>query len=791
MNQQLAITNNILGRPSWGRITLGPAGLKHRVDQMLSRALGLEARGGGLLLISHDESQEATVRLLLELLVSSLRSSQRAFNVYQPQLDGYLTPEAFDRPFLLVSNLPRCDGLLDLLQSGAPRGQVVIATGIKQEWEQLTISLPFVRYAPFGEVAQLEDNAAEARDADLAFNRANPELADAYLLAAAFDLWGVPLPFELLARALVRDEDRLGELIEEAQLHDYLFWIENIRPAELMVSTRSPSVARAAIVSICGDDTASALQQSYAKVLQAVEPTIKSERYIPLKLFQAILRASHYWTAHDWFIKQPHRRWLRTLIEENDSSIKAIIQQGDSIEALLWGKLFDELRLFKQSDDAFKASLGREPRNVYLLHARARMLGRWAHCERGKYEEAFSAFREAGHIAPDNTYVWHSWGVMEHNLGNYGVARSLLRDALSRGRLPSEKLYSLLAWADLELEARDGDHQRAEGLLGEAEEIAPDELFILLTRAKLAFYEGRYSASAEGALMSAEWHLQQALSLNPSNIVALHMSGNIAMKRGHWKDAEEWFSRALKVDPESVESLHSMAELEGERAERWLSDGDLERSFRHNHQSQKRFQELKTELGNSDIRTLVAFAVCLARRVRIESRRGHRDAVDENFEESQHLLEKALYIDPLNRWALHSLGRLLFWIGRATEAEPLFGRILRTDPKNLASLTALGELSIEAGREDEARQMAERVERAALSLSNRPVHEVIRALNSCVDLYLKLGDFDNALRVSESALGRDRENAYTLRSMARVLQELGRADEARKQSDEAKRLAGE
>jgi tetratricopeptide (TPR) repeat protein len=583
-------------------------------------------------------------------------------------------------------------------------------------------------------------------------------------------------------------------MIEEAQSRDFLFWIETYKPATLLVSTRAPAVARAAVAEIAVKGSLGSFDETYLKVIRTVNPHAKSERYVALKLFQAILRGAHYWSDPGWFIKVPHRQWLISLLESERDVIDTLIRHGDSIESLLWGKLFDDLRLFAMSDRVFLSALERDKRNVYLLHARARMLGLWAQYGRGKYEQAMAAFSAAARSAPDNPYVWQSWGVMQHELRNYGEARGLFRDALTRASTAAEKVYVYVAWANLELESGEDKYQLAENLLAQAEQVAPAGSHVLVTRAKAAFYEGRYS-SDDPSQMTARDYLLQALDLSPSNLAVLNMMGNMALKRGHWEEAEKWLKKALGVDPENIESHHSLAELEGEKAELHLRLRAADEALTYNYHSEHRFRYLMNDLGDTSLHTLVASGVCLARKAKIEAILQNRHAAEESAKEAGDMFERALAVDPLNRWALHSRAMILRVRGEKADAERLLKRILIQDPRNIPSLVSLARWKIEDGPEDEGRMIVEQIEKVALERQKSRIalarHEVIRSLNACAALWVELKDVSRALAISDRALVLDKENAYTLRARAEILYSAGRAGDADDLIETARKLSGE
>jgi len=458
-------TSAILKRPVGAGPRLSLRVLEQHRDAILRQAAMLEEQGGGLVVIVHTEVQEPSVLLLLTLLLGRLKRQRKPVRLYRAQLEPFLLPELPAEGYLLVHNLPRMDGLLDLLEADRTPGRVVIATGIREEWELLQLRLPHLFHRLPEEGERDEEALHQVVQVELGQYRDLGPDAQVYWLVALFDAWGIPLPFSLLARALNRDEDEVGVLVEKAHVQRLLSWIELEKPPALLVSTKSPLVARMMIGAIQSEKAEAEVLSEYATVIRDVDPGDKGERYTVLKLFQALLRGSHQWEVvrETWRIQKSRRQWLRELIGRTEEALERIWQQGDATEHLLWGKLFEELRDFERSDRIFRQGLAAQPGNPFLLHAQAKMLGEWARVDRIRFPAADEAFREAAQRMPENPYIWQAWGVMEAELERAGEARRHFQQALRAARAAHRErdaIYTLIAWADLEIEA--GEYAEAE-----------------------------------------------------------------------------------------------------------------------------------------------------------------------------------------------------------------------------------------------------------------------------------------------------------------------------------------
>ena len=453
----------ILLRPSWGEFLLGSRALKEHKGRLLEQASEIAEQGGGLLIIAYAEEYEQTIQLLLSLLMGQLRYDAKPAQLFLPQLESISDYELSSNPFLLVHNLPQCQGLIELLEGHRGKLPVIIATGIREQWEKLRIALPLRFYPGITRAGELSKNAQErgrqgellrrARETELKqYAELNADDRKTYLRVALCDALGLPLPLALLARSLGRDEDTIGESVARASELQLLYCVEVERPPAFLVTTKSPVLARMMLAEIKGGEL-SGLLNDYATIISAVDITEKEERYAILNLFQSGLQAQglRYWPGGSGNGLLLRRRSLRELVSKCRRKIDEVWQAGNAIEKLLWGKVFERLQMFDLSERVFSVGISKESNNPYLLHARARMLSVWARNQADKDNEAQKAFRQATQIAPDNPYLWQSWGILMAERGDVKTARKMFDRALSHS-VAGERLYTLVSWANLEIE---------------------------------------------------------------------------------------------------------------------------------------------------------------------------------------------------------------------------------------------------------------------------------------------------------------------------------------------------
>lgn len=231
-----------------------------------------------------------------------------------------------------------------------------------------------------------------------------------------------------------------------------------------------------------------------------------------------------------------------------------------------------------------------------------------------------------------------------------------------------------------------GQWEEAFTLLDRATRIAPDRPE---TWATLAWwYWHRYQID------EAEKTARRSLSLDPSNIGALSVQGEIYASLGETGRAEKLWSK-----PGLERRLASLYLLEGrfEEAERLLVP--LLEQEPANEELQRMTQTARSRSLPYELRARL--------RIPPHSRSpwtalGWRMHGADRFEEAIPAFERALAEAPGDTAALNGMGHTLLELHRAREARTYFERSLRVAPDNAVALSGLGGSYKAEGRVDEA-----------------------------------------------------------------------------------------
>lgn len=816
-----------LGRPVWGGGTLGPAALGVQKEEIAHEAEALLAEGGGLLILPHTEESEPSARLLLALLLVHFRRMGKRVRLFQPGLEGIFDETLLESDVILVHDLPKAIGLLESVEGNLRQGRLVIASGEAEAWEQFEILLPHrIHGGLLPEKAtwlgEARSGSAEGKNVRSAIHRRSPggkrkegarsrieELGakearslttpverNICLFVALFDAFGVPIPFDLLARALEEDDQEVASVVEGAEARDTLFWVELDHPAELLVCTKAPDIAETLVPHIAPKDAS--ISDIYVRIFQQLDPTERVERHTMLQFFQGVLRAQHRWPAFmaGWGITEEIHPWIRNLLGRLGETLEAIWDDDatEAVEFLGWGKFLEEIRDFEKSHEVFERGIRRDPTKGFLRHAHARMVGLWATNENDPriYREARRLFSGLAAEMPKNPYVWQAWGKMETDWGNAREARDLFERALDAAQRPSEQLFTCCAYADLEIEG--GRYEEAEGWIAKARALGIPSPFIPHLAAKRAFHAGEYEEARE--------RLSEVLAIDPLNVPAYNLRGTISMKRGHWRDALEDFRLALSIHPENLPTRHALAELYAEVA---TMEADLHlNEDLHARQEggplsgiEGAFSSMKAALREAEahlehcrqiepenVRVLVALAVLhgkagafLQKEARVVDENRplppeRVERIERHFSEAREILERVLERNERNRHARHALGELLLRRGELELAEAEFQRVLEAFPENFAALLSLAEISLERGDRKGARFRLDRIERRLSKAKGIPFHTRILIRNRLAELEAKGGDREKALALLERSRQEDPGNAYTYRAFEKIFGEI-------------------
>jgi len=223
-------------------------------------------------------------------------------------------------------------------------------------------------------------------------------------------------------------------------------------------------------------------------------------------------------------------------------------------------------------------------------------------------------------------------------------------------------------------------------LLKEALKIHPNDQDLIVVLAYAELFNSDLNSSRDLFLT--------VINMNPHNTDALAGLGRIADLKGYLEDANEYYQRALKIDPKHETALIYLGQL---------------------RIKQKRYEEAKSIFSGLIQRCVKDPAVYIG------IRQAEQGLVDKEFEDNmrskaessmkEQQFEKALLqyellvtYYPNNTEYLFQIAQLYRRLGRNIEAIPIYKKILNLHPNDIDSLTALAyadlaEQDIEASQE--------------------------------------------------------------------------------------------
>ncbi len=675
--QHPAVT--LLDRPLAGSDLYGVGAVFERRRAVVEGAVALAGRGG-VLFLPFDPPEERSLLLVLGLAAAELsRRLGAVVPIGRPLGDPLPQPQADG--VALVHHAPRVNGLEPAVREWVTAGGVVVLTGLAGELERLSLAVP-CRWLRRPHVEAPPEKPPTLPQ----------EGGRALRFVAASDLWGVPVPFDLLAEAMGRDDDHLAAEVEGLAQRGLLHWVERTSPPALLVATGGELAAQAFLDALAvTPDQVSAACETLAV---AADPAEAADRRWALGLFRVWLAAPA--RRHRWLGPRGAPASVRDLLGQHGPRLAAGATFAG--ERLAWGCLLSDWGLHGRAQQVF----GQAPATGRLTHARAHALARWALGDPARVDEARAALRQAAAADERNPYAWHAWGVFEQRLGRLSDARNLLDSAL---RLAPRNGVALAARADLFLD--DGAFDQALRLLERAAQEDPSNPFVLHLAGRLRHARGDDEGAAD--------QFRELLAQDPSSVHALHGLGMLAADAGDDAEAQTRFAAILAVDPENAAALHALSAVALRQAEARPGEaaGLLDTA-------EARLAELlAVEPGNPQA-MLGMVRVALARGRSAERPEAHWTAARQR-------LEAFLGARPDNLPALHLAGTLAEAQGLDDEAEARYLQVLDRQNDNLYALASLAEL---AGRRGDAAELERRLADLRRTLRARsrrlPAHERAR-----------------------------------------------------------------
>jgi tetratricopeptide (TPR) repeat protein len=260
----------------------------------------------------------------------------------------------------------------------------------------------------------------------------------------------------------------------------------------------------------------------------------------------------------------------------------------------------------------------------------------------------------------------------------------------------------------------------------------------------------------------------------------LYMLAGMYAEQGRSEEASALYERVLKSNPDNVDALVELSELERKR-------GDRKDSIEHLYAA-------KT-LSSRDTQSLLHFSqICMRRRMYVDAGNALQQVVAANPEnrEAWYQLglaqyrtgetdsagrdfQAALHIDPKDEWSRVAWGVVLMNSSRQDAAESEFRRVLVDDPRCGAAHYYLAEIQRRRG---EIRLAIQQLEKAVLD-----AQQDARPLAALGELQAEQHDPVAARKSFEKALSFDPTSAIAHYHLASLLRSQGEKEEAGKEMD--------
>lgn len=749
-------------------MSISPDNIQNLSSDIFEKALEFYQNGGKLFIIPYPPEQDLIAQTILSsLFVQILRQGKKG-KLFLPDVDFYSSAELSSAEFLLIHNLPQFGEMLDWLAESNQK-QIIIATGTKAQWEQISINVPFSYYLSFPESTTDWSNyfEDEIKNEFEIYGTLNPTEKMIFESILALDSLGIPIPIDLLATSLNIEVKEAIDMATEIEEKGLVNFIEDEMKADLLVCSNATQIAQRLIEKM--SLTSRQLENAVASNINSVECENKDERYTILNLFQSALCDSHNFGERKNFSRQR----LRSLIVTYSEKLQEIWSAGDEIEHLLWGKVLEQLQLFEQSAKVFVEGLNKNKKNPFLRQAQARMIGRWSLVEPSKRSRADELFKGLTNETAENPYFLQARGVFESARNEPRAARNYFNSALNVADGDENKAIILTALANLEIEQ--GNFETAEEQLSKISE-ASKSPFIPHILAKLNFYRGDYQKAFE--------QLKKVFSIRPSNVEGWNLLGEIASKRAHWKKAAAALKIALSINSENAPTLRALGDLEIDLGKFSGENNNVAQAQTHFQMARSYFAQI-LEVEPLNFHGQVSTNVLLREEAKLLQWQKEPEQAELFFETAIKNLSELYQKYPFNEFITHNLGETYLASGNYQEARNYFA-----ESDALASLVGLAKAEIGLENAEQAIEHLNSAEEK-LAESKQKQYERIRSFNSLAEVWIKLEDLRKAENLAQKSFEIDSENGFTLRLLAKISRLSGRVSEADSFETKARDLAND
>lgn len=249
--------------------------------------------------------------------------------------------------------------------------------------------------------------------------------------------------------------------------------------------------------------------------------------------------------------------------DEARKTFRAAIQSCRNNPYLLqaWGVLEERAFNTGRAKTLYETATRADPTHVPSWVA----LGLW-HQKIGKdLYAARDCFRKGAEGDPSNYYVWHVWGVLERQLGNFQAARRCFASGVAAN---PGNAATYVVWGVLEEQLQ--NREVAVDLFHQAHAANPNNVHALVAHA--------VTLERMGNIIGARTLLRKALTIQSKDAAIYQTFGLLEYRAGDVESARGWFQQGIKANRRHLPVWLSWGVMEGDygnvaRARQLFQDG--------------------------------------------------------------------------------------------------------------------------------------------------------------------------------------------------------------------------
>jgi putative PEP-CTERM system TPR-repeat lipoprotein len=405
---------------------------------------------------------------------------------------------------------------------------------------------------------------------------------------------------------------------------------------------------------------------------------------------------------------------------------------------------------------AYRQALQADPRFVLGHMAILTLL-----LQQGNLDEAAEQLEKLKKFAARNLQTIYFEAQLAYQKKDLKLAKELSQQLLQQS--PNNPRVLQLAGA---VELQLGSVAQAEIYLSKAAQLAPE---LALTRRLLVV---TYLRSGQSAKALTALNAAGKGSVDPA---LYSLAGEVHLQNGDAKKAEEYFAKALKLDPENAAKRTALAITQLESGQTSIAFGELANIAASDAGATADFALISAHLRRREFdKALVAIARLEAKqpdKATAANLRGRVQLAQEDKAGARKSFEQALSIDPNFFAAAASLATLDLADQKPDEARQRFESLLARNPRNGQALLALAQVAAANGAGKE--ELAGLLTRAVEANPSDPAPRLL-----LIDLLLRSKDTKQALVAAQSGVAALPNSPELLGALGQVQKVSGELNQA-------------